>query len=85
MSIMIIYMKVLGSHNTFSGLMQPITGICGKCWIRCGMFIGGVLAGGGSITIGDIQAFIQYVRQFNQTNNTISTDNEYVTKYSSSG
>ena len=28
--------------------------------------LGGFLAGGNTITIGDIQAFIQYVRQFNQ-------------------
>ena len=30
------------------------------------MFIRWFLAGGNTITIGDIQAFIQYVRQFNQ-------------------
>ena len=50
----------------FSGLMQPITGFVGNVGYAAVCLLGGVLAGGGSITIGDIQAFIQYVRQFNQ-------------------
>lgn len=50
----------------FSGLMQPITGFVGNVRYVAVCLLGGVLAGGGSITIGDIQAFIQYVRQFNQ-------------------
>ena len=50
----------------FSGLMQPITGFVGNVGYVAVCLLGGVLAGGGSITIGDIQAFIQYVRQFNQ-------------------
>ena len=50
----------------FSGLMQPITGCVGNVGYVAVCLLGGVLAGGGSITIGDIQAFIQYVRQFNQ-------------------
>lgn len=49
----------------FSGLMQPITGFVGNVGYVAVCLLGGVLAGG-SITIGDIQAFIQYVRQFNQ-------------------
>lgn len=50
----------------FSGLMQPITGFVGNVGYVAVCLLGGVLAGGGSITIGDIQAFIHYVRQFNQ-------------------
>lgn len=50
----------------FSGLMQPITAFVGNVGYVAVCLLGGVLAGGGNITIGDIQAFIQYVRQFNQ-------------------
>lgn len=50
----------------FSGLMQPITMFIGNVGYVAVCLLGGVLAGGGNITIGDIQAFIQYVRQFNQ-------------------
>ena len=55
-----------GKSQFFSGLMQPITGFVGNVGYVAVCLLGGVLAGGGSITIGDIQAFIQYVRQFNQ-------------------
>ena len=50
----------------FSGLMQPITNFVGNVGYVAVCLLGGVLAGGGNISIGDIQAFIQYVRQFNQ-------------------
>ena len=50
----------------FSGLMQPITNFVGNVGYVAVCLLGGVLASGGNITIGDIQAFIQYVRQFNQ-------------------
>ncbi|WP_286670085.1 ABC transporter ATP-binding protein [Thomasclavelia cocleata] len=50
----------------FSGLMHPITMFIGNVGYVAVCLLGGVLAGGGNITIGDIQAFIQYVRQFNQ-------------------
>ena len=63
---MIVYMKVPGNHNFFSGLMQPITNFVGNVGYVAVCLLGGVLAGGGNISIGDIQAFIQYVRQFNQ-------------------
>ena len=64
----------------FSGLMQPITNFVGNVGYVAVCLLGGVLAGGGNISIGDIQAFIQYVRQFNQPISTISSNNEYVTK-----
>ena len=50
----------------FSGLMQPITNFVGNVGYVAVCLLGGVLAGSGNISIGDIQAFIQYVRQFNQ-------------------
>lgn len=50
----------------FSGLMQPLTGFIGNIGYVGVCLLGGYLATGKMITIGDIQAFIQYVRQFNQ-------------------
>ena len=50
----------------FSGLMMPLTNFVGNISYVGVCLLGGFLAGGGNITIGDIQAFIQYVRQFNQ-------------------
>lgn len=49
-----------------SGLMQPITGFIGNLGYVGVCILGGILAIKGSITIGNIQAFIQYVRNFNQ-------------------
>lgn len=49
-----------------SGMMQPISGFVGNIGYVAVCLIGGILAGGKIISIGDIQAFIQYVRQFNQ-------------------
>ncbi len=50
----------------FSGLMMPIASFVGNVGYVAVCLVGGILAGGGGISIGDIQAFIQYVRQFNQ-------------------
>ena len=50
----------------FSGLMQPLTGFIGNVGYVGVCLLGGFLATGNTISIGDIQAFIQYVRQFNQ-------------------
>ena len=49
-----------------SGLMQPLSNFVGNLGYVNVCLLGGFLAGGNTITIGDIQAFIQYVRQFNQ-------------------
>ena len=49
-----------------SGLMQPLSDFVGNLGYVSVCLLGGFLAGGNTITIGDIQAFIQYVRQFNQ-------------------
>jgi ATP-binding cassette subfamily B protein len=50
----------------FSGLMMPITNFVGNLGYVGVAIFGGVLAAGGSIAVGDIQAFIQYVRNFQQ-------------------
>lgn len=49
-----------------SGMMQPITGFVGNLGYVGVCILGGILAINGTINIGDIQAFITYVRQFNQ-------------------
>ena len=49
-----------------SGLMQPITSLIGNVgYIGC-CVLGGYLSLHNGLAIGDIQAFIQYVRSFNQ-------------------
>ncbi len=50
----------------FSGLMQPIMNFVGNLGYVAVAVVGSVLAVGGSIRVGDIQAFIQYVRNFTQ-------------------
>ena len=47
-----------------SGLMHPIMGFVGNLGYAGVAITGGVLAFRGAITVGDIQAFIQYVRNF---------------------
>ncbi len=49
-----------------SGLMQPITGFVGNLGYVGVCVLGGYLVINNGMQIGDIQAFIQYVRNFNQ-------------------
>ena len=49
-----------------SGLMQPIMSFVGNAGYVVICIVGASLAAGGSMTIGGIQAFIQYVRSFTQ-------------------
>lgn len=49
-----------------SGIMQPIMGFVGNLGYVAVVVVGAFLAVGGSITIGDVQAFMQYVRNFTQ-------------------
>ncbi len=49
-----------------SGLMQPIMTFVGNLGYVAVAVTGSMLAVAGSITVGDIQAFIQYVRSFTQ-------------------
>ena len=50
----------------YGGLMQPIAGFIGNLGYVAVCLLGAILAANGQITIGDIQAFITYVRSFNQ-------------------
>lgn len=49
-----------------SGLMQPVMNFVANIGYVVVCIIGGWLAAGGSLSVGGIQAFIQYVRQFTQ-------------------
>ena len=49
-----------------SGLMQPVMNFIGNLGYVAVCILGGYLAIQGRISVGDIQAFIQYVRQFTQ-------------------
>jgi len=49
-----------------SGLMFPIMGFIGNLGYVAICILGGYLAAQNAITVGDIQAFIQYVRSFTQ-------------------
>lgn len=49
-----------------SGLMMPLTNFIGNLAYVAVCILGGHLALKGTVTIGNIQAFIQYVRSFNQ-------------------
>ncbi len=49
-----------------SGLMQPVMNFVSNLGYVGVAIVGGILAAGGSISVGDIQAFIQYVRNFTQ-------------------
>ncbi|MGB3284895.1 ABC transporter ATP-binding protein [Mycolicibacter algericus] len=50
----------------FSGLLAPATGLVGNLGYVAVAVIGGVQVATGQISLGSIQAFIAYVRQFNQ-------------------
>lgn len=49
-----------------SGMMQPIMGFIGNLGYVAVVVSGGILAIKGTIEVGDIQSFIQYVRNFTQ-------------------
>ena len=49
-----------------SGLMSPVTTFVSKLGYVCVVALGGSLAAHGTITIGDIQAFISYMASFTQ-------------------
>ncbi len=49
-----------------SGLMQPVSNLFGNIAYVLVCILGGIFAINGRVSIGDIQAFIQYVRNFNQ-------------------
>lgn len=55
-----------------SGLMMPLTGFVGNLAYVVVCILGGALALRGTVSIGNIQAFIQYVRSFNQPIQTVA-------------
>ncbi|WP_422745699.1 ABC transporter ATP-binding protein [Mycobacterium sp. WMMD1722] len=60
-----VYQSGFGAQF-FSGLVQPATMFIGNLSYVAVAVIGGLQVATGQITLGSIQAFIQYVRQFNQ-------------------
>ena len=61
-----ILYKSAWKSQFLSGMMMPIMQFVGNLGYACVALAGGLLAIKGTITIGDIQAFIQYVRNFTQ-------------------
>lgn len=55
-----------------SGLMMPLMGFIGNLGYVVVCITGAILASKGTLLIGDIQAFIQYVRTFNQPINQLA-------------
>jgi len=60
-----VYHAGLGAQF-FSGLVSPATMIVGNLSYVAVAVIGGFQVATGQVTLGSVQAFIQYVRQFNQ-------------------
>jgi ATP-binding cassette subfamily B protein len=58
--------------NFLSGLMMPIMGFVGNLGYVAICLLGGYFAVNGKMSIGGIQAFLQYVRQFNQPIATVA-------------
>lgn len=52
--------------NFLSGLMMPITGFIGNLSYVAVCMLGGYYAASGTLTVGGIQSFIQYMRSFTQ-------------------
>lgn len=61
-----ILFKSAWKSQFLSGLMQPIMNFVGNLGYVAVAIFGGILAYNGTITVGDIQAFIQYVRNLTQ-------------------
>lgn len=59
-----VYQASFGAQF-FSGLVAPATGFIGNLGYVAVAAVGGLQIAAGQITLGSIQAFIQYVRQFN--------------------
>jgi ATP-binding cassette, subfamily B, fatty acid transporter len=56
-----------------SGLVSPATGFIGNLSYVAVAVVGGLQVATGQITVGSIQAFIQYVRQFNAPMNQVAS------------
>ncbi len=58
--------------NFLSGMMMPIMNVIGNFGYVVVCVVGGYFAANGNLAVGDIQAFIQYMRQFTQPIQQIS-------------
>lgn len=58
--------KTAWKAQFLSGLMMPVMNIVGNFGYVAVTVLGGALAANQTIAVGDIQAFVQYVRNFNQ-------------------
>lgn len=61
-----VLFKSAWKSQFLSGLMQPIMNFVGNLGYVAVAIVGGIMAYNGTITVGDIQAFIQYVRNLTQ-------------------
>ncbi|NTU88951.1 MAG: ABC transporter ATP-binding protein, partial [Actinobacteria bacterium] len=59
------YFKFARKAQFISGIVRPAMGFIGNIGYVAVCIVGGILATGYTIQVGDIQAFIQYMRQFN--------------------
>jgi ATP-binding cassette, subfamily B, fatty acid transporter len=67
-----VYQASFGAQF-ISGLVAPATGFIGNLSYVAVAVVGGVQVATGQITVGSIQAFIQYVRQFNAPMNQVAS------------
>lgn len=63
---MINYINQHGNHNFYHGIMFPIMNSVGNIGYVLICILGGFYASKGTITVGNIQSFIQYMRSFIQ-------------------
>jgi len=71
--------------NFFSGLMFPVINFVGNLGYVGIIFSGGLLVAKGTIGVGDIQAFIQYIRNFTQPIGQIAQSMTEIQKMAAAG
>lgn len=71
--------------NFFSGLMLPVINFVGNLGYVGIVFSGGLLVSKGTIGVGDIQAFIQYIRNFTQPIGQIAQSMSEIQKMAAAG
>lgn len=71
--------------NFFSGLMFPVIDFVGNLGYVGIVFSGGLLVAKGTIGVGDIQAFIQYIRNFTQPIGQIAQSMTEIQKMAAAG
>ena len=75
----------LWKANFFSGLMFPVINFVGNLGYVGIVFSGGLLVSKGTIDVGDIQAFIQYIRNFTQPIGQIAQSMSEIQKMAAAG